>query len=151
MEVWSSLQLHGKIHGNFTWAISNPRPSPSRIFFAGTRTFSKEISACPWGASSNPNTVSGLFMLTPGVWTSTKIIDCCLCLGPVKSVFPWILFKIQITLSSQIRYNLFIPCHSTRTNHEYKNSASWIHGSASPPLGPIDDIWISLSVQGVHR
>lgn len=71
-----------------TWAISNPRPSPSMMLFAGTRTFSNVISACPWGASSKPNTVNGLFMWTPGVWTSTKIIDCCLCFAALKSVFP---------------------------------------------------------------
>jgi hypothetical protein len=33
-------------------AISKPRPSPSRMFDFGTRTFSNVISACPCGASS---------------------------------------------------------------------------------------------------
>ena len=73
-----------------TWAISKPRPSPSRIFVTGTHTFSNVISACPWGASSNPKTNNGLFICTPGVLISTKIMDCCLCLGAEKSVFPWI-------------------------------------------------------------
>ena len=34
------------------WAISKPRPSPSRTFDVGTRTFSNESSAFPLGASS---------------------------------------------------------------------------------------------------
>src|SRR4029453_3854601 len=34
------------------WAISKPRPSPSRMLDAGTRTFSKSTSPWPWGASS---------------------------------------------------------------------------------------------------
>jgi long-chain acyl-CoA synthetase len=34
------------------WAISKPRPSPSRMFEAGTRTFSNRISQWPCGASS---------------------------------------------------------------------------------------------------
>src|SRR5262245_216934 len=34
------------------WAISKPRPSPSRMFAAGTRTFSKCTSAWPCGAWS---------------------------------------------------------------------------------------------------
>ena len=50
------------------WAISNPRPSPSRMLDAGTRTFSKLISAWPCGASSKPNTGSMRWMVTPGVF-----------------------------------------------------------------------------------
>ena len=34
------------------WAISKPRPSPSRMLPTGTRTFSKYISMWPCGASS---------------------------------------------------------------------------------------------------
>ena len=44
---------------------------------AGTRTFSSSTSMCPWGASSQPNTVSGRSTVTPGVLAGTTIMDCC--------------------------------------------------------------------------
>src|SRR2546428_184071 len=70
-------------------AISKPRPSPSSMLDAGTRTFSKRTSPWPCGASSYPNTVSIRITLRPGVSRGTRIIDCCLYLsGFFASVFP---------------------------------------------------------------
>src|SRR6202451_4207989 len=58
------------------------------MFAAGTRTFSKLISACPCGAWSYPNTVNIRTILTPGVSSGTRIIDCCLCGGAEGSLLP---------------------------------------------------------------
>ncbi len=69
-------------------AISKPRPSPSRMFETGTRTFSNSTSMWPCGASSKPNTFSGRSTLTPGVSAGTSTIDCCACLGADGSVLP---------------------------------------------------------------
>lgn len=150
----------GRYWTTLTCAISNPRPSPNRIFFAGTLTFSNDISACPWGASSKPKTGRGLFTRTPGVRISTKIIDCCLCLAVVKSVFPWTPKKSQFVpvyysdhtflIAKTIIWTFLLLC-CTRTHHDYEKSAPWIHGPTGPPLCPINDIHISFSAHGANN
>mmetsp|Transcript_61769 Transcript_61769/g.147051 ORF Transcript_61769/g.147051 Transcript_61769/m.147051 type:complete len:296 (-) Transcript_61769:138-1025(-) len=76
-------------------AISNPRPSPSSRLLAGTSTSLKRTSACPWGASSNPKTESGRTTFTPGASKGTSTIDCCRCLGALRSVFPMKMHVLQ--------------------------------------------------------
>ena len=46
---------------------------------AGTRTFRNATSACPCGASSNPNTGSGRTTSTPGLSIGTSTMDCWRC------------------------------------------------------------------------
>src|ERR1041384_4388440 len=46
--------------------ISKPRPSPSRMFSLGTRTFSNLMCMWPRGAWSWPNTHIGPRIFTPG-------------------------------------------------------------------------------------
>src|SRR5258708_2006963 len=69
-------------------AISKPLPSPSKMFDAGTRTFSKVTSPCPCGAWLYPNTLNKRSIFTPGASSGTRIIDCCLCGGAEGSVLP---------------------------------------------------------------
>ena len=76
-------------------AISKPRPSPSRMLSAGTRTFSKTISAWPCGASSKPNTGSMRSTCTPGVSIGTMICDCCACFAALGSVLPITMSTLQ--------------------------------------------------------
>ena len=44
------------------------------------------------GGSCEPNTCKALMIFTPGASIGTMIIDCCLCLSALLSVFP---MKIQ--------------------------------------------------------
>ena len=69
-------------------AISKPRPSPSRRFSAGTRTSFRTTSACPCGASSNPNTGNMRTTSMPGESRGTKTCDCCWCSGASGFVLP---------------------------------------------------------------
>mmetsp|Transcript_11670 Transcript_11670/g.49908 ORF Transcript_11670/g.49908 Transcript_11670/m.49908 type:complete len:218 (+) Transcript_11670:132-785(+) len=67
-------------------AISNPRPSPSSTLpERSTRTSVNVTSACPWGASSYPKTLSGRSTRTPGDFIGTSTMDCCLCFGAAPS------------------------------------------------------------------
>ena len=59
-----------------SWLISKPRPSPSNMLAAGTRTSVKRRCMCPCGASSWPNTCIGPTISTPGVSIGTRIWDC---------------------------------------------------------------------------
>mmetsp|Transcript_37885 Transcript_37885/g.93111 ORF Transcript_37885/g.93111 Transcript_37885/m.93111 type:complete len:319 (-) Transcript_37885:246-1202(-) len=69
-------------------ATSKPLPSPRIRFSLGTCTSRMRHSACPCGASSYPNTVSGRSTSNPLAGSGTMMIDCCLCAAACGSVFP---------------------------------------------------------------
>mmetsp|Transcript_55179 Transcript_55179/g.175543 ORF Transcript_55179/g.175543 Transcript_55179/m.175543 type:complete len:237 (-) Transcript_55179:408-1118(-) len=77
------------------WAISKPRPSPQITAEAGTCTLVNSTSACPWGASSYPNTGSARTTCTPGASMGTRTIDCCMCAGAEGAVFPMKMATLQ--------------------------------------------------------
>ena len=65
-----------------TCEISNPRPSPRRMFSFGTRTLLKRMCMWPCGASSSPKTSMGPTISTPGVSLGTRIWLCLRLGGP---------------------------------------------------------------------
>nr|GMD31567.1 Uncharacterised protein [Ipomoea batatas] len=77
------------------------------MFFSETHTFSNSISACPCGASSKPNTVSGRSIFIPGEFISTKIMDCCLCIGAVGSVFPCKMRSLHLGSMAPLVHHFF--------------------------------------------
>ena len=78
-----------------SWEISNPLPSPSSMFDAGTRASLKVMCMWPCGASSSPKTCIGWSTVTPGVSMGTRICDWRRCGGPSGLVCSIVIITLQ--------------------------------------------------------
>ena len=78
-----------------SWLISKPRPSPSSMFDAGTRTLSKMMCMWPCGASGFPKTCMGPTMFTPGASVGTRICDWRRLGGPSGLVCTMVIMILQ--------------------------------------------------------